>query len=44
MSLMKILFQPNRIYYLEDPDGYALEWCKAIDEVKAHYYPSLQDS
>jgi 3-phosphoinositide dependent protein kinase-1 len=41
---MKILFQPNRIYYLEDPDGYALEWCKAIDEVKAHYYPSLQDS
>ncbi|EFA00152.1 3-phosphoinositide-dependent protein kinase 1 [Tribolium castaneum] len=33
---------PNRIYYLEDPDGYALEWCKAIDEVKAYYYPVQQ--
>ncbi|KAJ3662840.1 hypothetical protein Zmor_007164 [Zophobas morio] len=33
---------PNRIYYLEDPEGYALEWCKAIDEVKAHYYPLQQ--
>nr|CAH7764215.1 unnamed protein product [Callosobruchus chinensis] len=30
---------PNRKYYLEDPEGYALQWCKAIDEVKAHYYP-----
>nr|XP_023025583.1 3-phosphoinositide-dependent protein kinase 1-like [Leptinotarsa decemlineata]ALE20563.1 pdk [Leptinotarsa decemlineata] len=30
---------PNRKYYLEDPDGYALEWCKVIDEVKSHYFP-----
>ncbi|XP_044764555.1 3-phosphoinositide-dependent protein kinase 1 [Coccinella septempunctata] len=30
---------PNRIYYLEDPTGYALEWCKAIDEVVTHYFP-----
>lgn len=37
--LFRIFFQTNRIYYLEDPDGYALEWCKAIEEVKAHYYP-----
>ncbi|CAH1171223.1 unnamed protein product [Phaedon cochleariae] len=30
---------PNRKYYLEDPEGYALEWCKAIDDVKSYYYP-----
>ncbi|CAH1987266.1 unnamed protein product [Acanthoscelides obtectus] len=30
---------PNRKYYLEDPEGYALQWCKAIDEVKAYYHP-----
>ncbi|KAF7280418.1 hypothetical protein GWI33_006071 [Rhynchophorus ferrugineus] len=30
---------PNRKYYLEDPFGYALEWVKAIDQVKEHYYP-----
>ncbi|KAJ8968075.1 hypothetical protein NQ317_010764 [Molorchus minor] len=37
----KIFFvhTPNRKYYLEDPEGYALEWCKAIDEVKSHYFP-----
>lgn len=36
----KIFFvhTPNRTYYLEDPEGYALEWCKAIDEVHAYYY------
>lgn len=34
-----VLFQPNRKYYLEDPEGYALEWCKAINEVKEFYYP-----
>jgi len=40
----KIFFvhTPNRTYYLEDPDGYALEWCKAIDEVRAFYYPQPQ--
>ncbi|KAL3275860.1 hypothetical protein HHI36_020601 [Cryptolaemus montrouzieri] len=30
---------PNRIYYLEDTTGYALEWCKAIDEVVNYYFP-----
>lgn len=30
---------PNRTYFLEDPEGFALDWCKAIDEVKAYYYP-----
>ncbi|KAL1518079.1 hypothetical protein ABEB36_001758 [Hypothenemus hampei] len=34
---------PNRKYYLEDPDGYALEWCKCIDQVKDHYFPTKQD-
>ncbi|XP_073999117.1 phosphoinositide-dependent kinase 1 isoform X2 [Rhodnius prolixus] len=36
----KIFFvhTPNRTYYLEDPEGYALEWCKAIDEVKMFTY------
>lgn len=32
---------PNRTYYLEDQNGYALEWCKCIDEVKAYYFPSI---
>lgn len=33
----KIFFvhTPNRTYYLEDPEGYALEWCRAINDVKA---------
>merc|ERR1719187_665436 len=30
---------PKRIYYLEDPEGYALEWCNAINEVKEFYFP-----
>lgn len=30
---------PNRTYYLEEPDGFALEWCKVMDEVKKFYYP-----
>ncbi|XP_063243207.1 3-phosphoinositide-dependent protein kinase 1 isoform X2 [Bacillus rossius redtenbacheri] len=36
----KIFFvhTPNRTYYLEDPEGYALEWCKAIEEVRIHTY------
>ncbi|KAL0270509.1 UNVERIFIED_CONTAM: hypothetical protein PYX00_007900 [Menopon gallinae] len=36
----KIFFvhTPNRTYYLEDPEGYALEWCKAIEEVRVHTY------
>lgn len=36
----KIFFvhTPNRTYYLEDPEGYALDWCKAIEEVRIHTY------
>ncbi|XP_022703285.1 3-phosphoinositide-dependent protein kinase 1-like isoform X2 [Varroa jacobsoni] len=31
---------PNRTYNLEDPEGYALRWCKAINEVyEATYGP-----
>ncbi|XP_065224789.1 3-phosphoinositide-dependent protein kinase 1 isoform X2 [Planococcus citri] len=29
---------PNRTYYLEDPEGYALDWCKAIEEVRITTY------
>ncbi|OQV21144.1 3-phosphoinositide-dependent protein kinase 1 [Hypsibius exemplaris] len=25
---------PNRTYYLEDPQGYALEWCRVLEEVR----------
>jgi len=28
----------NRTYNLEDPEGYALEWCKAINEVRQRTY------
>ncbi|XP_064624559.1 3-phosphoinositide-dependent protein kinase 1-like isoform X2 [Lineus longissimus] len=36
----KIFFihTPNRTYYLEDPQGYALEWVKKIQEVLNRYY------
>ncbi|XP_034251085.1 3-phosphoinositide-dependent protein kinase 1 [Thrips palmi] len=36
----KIFFvhTPNRTYYLEDPEGYALEWCKAIEEMRINTY------
>ncbi|XP_077980697.1 3-phosphoinositide-dependent protein kinase 1-like [Glandiceps talaboti] len=29
---------PNRTYYLMDPENYALEWCKAIEEVRIATY------
>ncbi|XP_023241912.1 3-phosphoinositide-dependent protein kinase 1-like [Centruroides sculpturatus] len=29
---------PNRTYYLEDPNGFALKWCQAIDEVRKATY------
>lgn len=29
---------PGRTYYLEDTEGFALEWVKAIDEVRLHTY------
>lgn len=36
----KIFFvhTPNRTYYLEDPEGFALEWCRAIEETRVHCY------
>ncbi|XP_035229482.1 3-phosphoinositide-dependent protein kinase 1-like [Stegodyphus dumicola] len=36
----KIFFvhTPNRTYYLEDSEGYALNWCKAIEEVRKATY------
>lgn len=35
--------QPNRTYYLEDPEGFALEWCRAIEETRVHCY-GLQET
>lgn len=35
---------PNRTYYLEDPEGYALAWCKAIDEVRKATYNQADDA
>lgn len=36
----KIFFvhTPNRTYYLEDPDGFALKWCDAIKDVRKFTY------
>ncbi|XP_076649639.1 phosphoinositide-dependent kinase 1 isoform X3 [Halictus rubicundus] len=41
----KIFFvhTPNRTYYLEDPEGFALEWCRAIENMRVHYY-GLQET
>lgn len=36
------LLQPNRTYYLEDPEGYALQWCKDIEDVRLHVYGKQQ--
>lgn len=35
----KIFFvhTPNRTYFLEDPTGEALKWCKTIEEVRDKY-------
>lgn len=35
----KIFFvhTPNRIYYLEDPEGEALKWCNAIEHIRDKY-------
>ncbi|XP_053970665.1 3-phosphoinositide-dependent protein kinase 1 isoform X1 [Hylaeus volcanicus] len=40
----KIFFvhTPTRTYYLEDPEGFALEWCKAIENMRVHH--GLQES
>ncbi|XP_046399716.1 3-phosphoinositide-dependent protein kinase 1 isoform X2 [Ischnura elegans] len=39
----KIFFvhTPNRTYYLEDPEGYALEWCQAIQDMWTYTYGIL---
>ncbi|GFU05835.1 3-phosphoinositide-dependent protein kinase 1 [Nephila pilipes] len=36
----KIFFvhTPNRTYYLEDPEGFSLKWCRAIEEVRIATY------
>ncbi|XP_011310738.1 3-phosphoinositide-dependent protein kinase 1 isoform X2 [Fopius arisanus] len=36
----KIFFvhTPNRTYYLEEPEGFALEWCSAIEDMRIHCY------
>ncbi|XP_057330480.1 3-phosphoinositide-dependent protein kinase 1 isoform X2 [Microplitis mediator] len=41
----KIFFvhTPDRTYYLEDPEGFALEWCRVIEEMRVHYY-GLQEN
>lgn len=33
-----LIHTPNRTYYLEDPDSYALEWERVIDEVRIGTY------
>ncbi|WKY16011.1 hypothetical protein Q1695_001021 [Nippostrongylus brasiliensis] len=35
---------PKRIYYLFDPESRALEWCKAIDQVKNRYAVEIAES
>ncbi|XP_020293934.1 3-phosphoinositide-dependent protein kinase 1 [Pseudomyrmex gracilis] len=41
----KIFFvhTPNRTYYLEDSEGFALEWCKAIEDTRVLCY-GLQET
>ncbi|KRY67069.1 3-phosphoinositide-dependent protein kinase 1, partial [Trichinella pseudospiralis] len=36
----KIFFvhTPNRTYYLEDPTGHCLDWCKAIEQLHNQYF------
>ncbi|KAK0168186.1 hypothetical protein PV327_002012 [Microctonus hyperodae] len=42
----KIFFvhTPNRTYYLEEPEGFALEWCRAIEEMRVHYFGAPETS
>ncbi|KJH42350.1 hypothetical protein DICVIV_11661 [Dictyocaulus viviparus] len=35
---------PKRIYYLFDPESRAIEWCKAIDQVKMRYADKIAES
>lgn len=36
----KIFFvhTPNRVYFLESPDGNSLSWCEAIENVRDKYF------
>ncbi|XP_058799944.1 3-phosphoinositide-dependent protein kinase 1 isoform X2 [Phymastichus coffea] len=42
----KIFFvhTPNRTYYLEDPEGFALDWCQAIEDMRVHCYGTVTDA
>lgn len=33
-----MIFQPNRTYYLDDPEGYSLEWVAAIEKMHLFTY------
>ncbi|KAJ1348841.1 hypothetical protein KIN20_004234 [Parelaphostrongylus tenuis] len=35
---------PKRIYYLFDPESRAVEWCKAIEQVKLRYADKIAES
>ncbi|KAE9414129.1 hypothetical protein Angca_002506 [Angiostrongylus cantonensis] len=35
---------PKRIYYLFDPESRAVEWCKAIEQVKMRYADKIAES
>ncbi|VDO49281.1 unnamed protein product, partial [Haemonchus placei] len=39
-----LVHTPKRIYYLFDPESRALEWCKAIDQVKRRYADRIAES
>lgn len=38
LSLFLLLLQPNRTYYLDDPDGYAMQWVDAIENMSKLCY------
>ncbi|XP_017491274.1 PREDICTED: 3-phosphoinositide-dependent protein kinase 1 isoform X2 [Rhagoletis zephyria] len=42
----KIFFvhTPNRTYYLDDPDGYSLEWVDAIERMRKLTYPDCDSA
>ena len=35
---------PSRIYYLEDPESTAVDWCKFIEQVHARYFEGIKPS
>ncbi|CAJ0596828.1 unnamed protein product [Cylicocyclus nassatus] len=38
------VYTPKRIYYLFDPESRALEWCKAIEQMKTRYADEIAES